>query len=75
MNQRSSTASSVAMIDRLRPSRTSSRLIQRYNGIEYALREAERFVEQAELELQGFADGPAYDLLMELADFIVKREV
>jgi len=50
-------------------------LIQRYNGIEYALREAERFVEQAELELQGFADGPAYDLLMELADFIIKREV
>jgi len=50
-------------------------LIQRYNGIEYALREAERFVEQAELELQGSADGPAYDLLMELADFIVKREV
>jgi octaprenyl-diphosphate synthase len=50
-------------------------LIQRYNGIEYVLREAERFVEQAELELQGFADGPAYDLLMELADFIVKREV
>jgi octaprenyl-diphosphate synthase len=50
-------------------------LIQRYNGIEYALREAERFVEQAELELQGYADGPAYDLLMELADFIVKREV
>ena len=50
-------------------------LIQRYNGIEYALREAEGFVEQAELELQGFADGPAYDLLMELADFIVKREV
>jgi octaprenyl-diphosphate synthase len=50
-------------------------LIQRYNGIEYALREAERFVEQAELELQGFSDGPAYDLLMELADFIVKREV
>jgi octaprenyl-diphosphate synthase len=50
-------------------------LIQRYNGIEYALREAERFVKQAELELQGFADGPAYDLLMELADFIVKREV
>jgi octaprenyl-diphosphate synthase len=50
-------------------------LIQRYNGIEYALREAEGFVEQAELELQGFADGPTYDLLMELADFIVKREV
>jgi octaprenyl-diphosphate synthase len=50
-------------------------LVQRYNGIEYALREAERFVEQAELELQGFADGPAYELLMELADFIVKREV
>jgi octaprenyl-diphosphate synthase len=50
-------------------------LIQKYNGIEYALREAEGFVEQAELELQGFADGPAYDLLMELADFIVKREV
>jgi octaprenyl-diphosphate synthase len=50
-------------------------LIQRYNGIEYTLREAERFVEQAELELQGFSDGPAYDLLMELADFIVKREV
>jgi octaprenyl-diphosphate synthase len=50
-------------------------LIQRYNGIEYTLREAERFVEQAELELQGFADSPAYDLLMELADFIVKREV
>jgi octaprenyl-diphosphate synthase len=50
-------------------------LIQRYNGIESTLREAERFVEQAELELQGFADSPAYDLLMELADFIVKREV
>jgi octaprenyl-diphosphate synthase len=50
-------------------------LIQRYNGIEYALREAERFVEQAELELQGFADGQAYDLLMELTDFVVKREV
>jgi octaprenyl-diphosphate synthase len=50
-------------------------LIQRYNGIEYALREAERFVEQAEMELQGFADGPAYGLLMELADFIIKREV
>jgi octaprenyl-diphosphate synthase len=50
-------------------------LIQKYNGIEYALREAERFVEQAELELQRFADGPAYNLLMELADFIVKREV
>ena len=50
-------------------------LIQRYNGIEYTLREAERFVEQAKLELQGCADNPAYDLLMELADFIVKREV
>jgi octaprenyl-diphosphate synthase len=50
-------------------------LVQRYNGIEYALREAERCVEQAELELQGFADGPAYELLMELADFVVKREV
>jgi geranylgeranyl pyrophosphate synthase len=50
-------------------------LIQKYNGIEYVLREAERFAEQAKLELQGFADGPAYDLLMELADFIVKREV
>jgi octaprenyl-diphosphate synthase len=50
-------------------------LIQRYNGIEYALREAERLVEQAELELQSFADGPVYELLMELADFIVKREV
>jgi geranylgeranyl pyrophosphate synthase len=50
-------------------------LIQRYNGIEYALREVERFVEQAEMELQGFADGPAYGLLMELADFIIKREV
>jgi octaprenyl-diphosphate synthase len=50
-------------------------LIQRYNGIEYTLREAERFVEQAELELQGFAESQAYDLLMELADFIIKREV
>jgi octaprenyl-diphosphate synthase len=50
-------------------------LIQKYDGIEYALREAGRYVEQAELELQGFADGEAYDLLMELADFIVKREV
>jgi octaprenyl-diphosphate synthase len=50
-------------------------LIQKYNGIEYALREANRFVEQAQLELQGVADGPAYDLLMQLADFIVKREV
>jgi octaprenyl-diphosphate synthase len=54
---------------------TIAGLVQKYNGIEYALREAERFVEQAELELQGFADGPAYELLMELADFIVKREV
>jgi octaprenyl-diphosphate synthase len=50
-------------------------LIQQYNGIEYVLREAERFAEQAKIELQGFAEGPAYDLLMELADFIVKREV
>jgi octaprenyl-diphosphate synthase len=50
-------------------------LIQKYDGIEYTLREAGRFVEQAERELQGFADGPAYELLMELADFIVKREV
>jgi octaprenyl-diphosphate synthase len=50
-------------------------LIQKYHGIEHTQREAERFVEQAEIELQGFADGPAYDLLMELADFIVKREV
>jgi octaprenyl-diphosphate synthase len=50
-------------------------LIQKYDGIEYALREAGRLVEQAELELQRFADGPTYDLLMELTDFIVKREV
>lgn len=50
-------------------------LIQKYDGIAYVLREAGRFAEQAELELQGFADGPAYDLLMELTDFIVKREV
>ncbi len=50
-------------------------LIQKYDGIEYTLCEAGRFVEQAELELQGFADGPAYELLMELADFIVKRDV
>jgi octaprenyl-diphosphate synthase len=50
-------------------------LIQKYDGIEYALREAGHYVEQAELELQGFADGPAYNLLMELTDFIVKREV
>jgi octaprenyl-diphosphate synthase len=50
-------------------------LIQKYDGIEFALREAGRLVEQAELELQGFADGQVYELLMELADFIVKREV
>lgn len=50
-------------------------LIQKYDGIEYALREAGHYVEQAELALQGFADGPAYNLLMELTDFIVKREV
>jgi octaprenyl-diphosphate synthase len=51
-------------------------LIQKYDGIEYALREAARRVEQAQLELQGFAaEGPAYELLVELADFIVKREV
>ena len=50
-------------------------LIQKYDGIEYALREAGRCVEQAQIELQGFADGPAYELLMELADFIIKREV
>jgi octaprenyl-diphosphate synthase len=50
-------------------------LIQKCDGIEYALREAGRLVEQAELELQGFADGQVYELLMELADFIVKREV
>jgi octaprenyl-diphosphate synthase len=50
-------------------------LIQKYDGIEYALREAGRHVEQAELALQGFADGPAYELLMELADFIIKRDV
>jgi len=50
-------------------------VIQKYDGIEYALKEAGRYVEQAKLELQAFADGPAYDLLMELTDFIVKREV
>jgi octaprenyl-diphosphate synthase len=50
-------------------------LIQKYNGIEYALKAAGRHAEQAKLELQAFADSPAYDLLMELTDFIVKREV
>lgn len=50
-------------------------LIQKYDGVEYALKEAGRYVEQAKLELQTFADGPAYDLLLELTDFIVKREV
>lgn len=49
-------------------------LVQKYDGIEYALKEAGRYVEQAKLELQAFADGPAYDLLIELTDFIVKRE-
>jgi geranylgeranyl pyrophosphate synthase len=49
--------------------------IQKYHGIEYALREAGHYAEQSELELQGLADGPAYDLLMELTDFIIKREV
>jgi octaprenyl-diphosphate synthase len=49
-------------------------LVQKYNGIEYALKEAGRYVEQAKLELQAFADAPAYDLLMELTDFIAKRE-
>jgi octaprenyl-diphosphate synthase len=50
-------------------------LMQKYNGIEYALKEAGRYVEQAKLELQAFADGPAYDLLMELTDFIAKRDI
>jgi octaprenyl-diphosphate synthase len=50
-------------------------LIHKYDGVEYALNEAGRYVEQAKLELQAFADGPAYDLLLELTDFIVKREV
>jgi octaprenyl-diphosphate synthase len=50
-------------------------LIQQYDGIEFALKEAGRYVEQAKLELQAFADGLAYDLLLELTDFIVKREV
>jgi octaprenyl-diphosphate synthase len=50
-------------------------LMQKYNGIEYALKEAGRYVEQAKLELQAFADGPAYDLLLELTDFITKRDV
>jgi len=50
-------------------------LMQKYNGIEYTLKEAGRYVEQAKLELQAFADAPAYDLLLELTDFIVKREI
>jgi octaprenyl-diphosphate synthase len=50
-------------------------LMQKYNGIDYALKEAGRYVEQAKLELQAFADGPAYDLLMELTDFITKRDI
>ncbi len=50
-------------------------LTQKYHGIEYALKEAGRYVQQAKRELQPFADCPAYDLLMELTDFIVKREV
>jgi octaprenyl-diphosphate synthase len=50
-------------------------LIQKYNGIEYTLKEAGRYVQEAKRELQPFADGPAYDLLMELTDFIVKREI
>lgn len=50
-------------------------LIQRYNGIESALKAAGRYVQEAKRELQAFADGPAYDLLLELTDFIVKREV
>jgi octaprenyl-diphosphate synthase len=49
-------------------------VVQKYNGIEYTLKEAGRYVEQAKLELQAFTDAPAYDLLMELTDFIVKRE-
>ena len=73
MNRRSLIASSAAMIDRQGLPGHRRPDSQRYNGIEYALREAERFVEQAEMELQGFADGPAYGLLMELADFIIKR--
>lgn len=50
-------------------------LMQKYNGVEYVLKEAGRYVEQAKLELQAFADAPAYDLLLELTDFIVKREI
>lgn len=50
-------------------------LIQKYHGIEYALHEAGRYVQEAKRELQPFADGPAYDLLLELTDFIVKREI
>jgi octaprenyl-diphosphate synthase len=50
-------------------------LIHKYEGIEYAQKEAGRYVEQAKRELQAFADGPTYDLLLELTDFIAKREV
>lgn len=50
-------------------------LVQQYNGIEYALNEAGRYVQQAKRELQAFADCPAYDLMLELTDFIVKRDV
>lgn len=50
-------------------------LVQQYNGIEYALKEAGRHVQEAKRELQPFADGPAYELLMELTDFIVKRDI
>jgi octaprenyl-diphosphate synthase len=50
-------------------------LIQKYQGIELARKEASRYVQEAKRELQAFADGPAYNLLLELTDFIVKREV
>lgn len=50
-------------------------LIQKYHGVEYALQEAGRYVHQAKQELQAFADCPVYDLMLELTDFIVQREV
>jgi octaprenyl-diphosphate synthase len=48
-------------------------LLEKYDAIEYARQTAQRFVDDARLQVSGLAPSPARDTLLAMAEFVVQR--
>ena len=49
-------------------------IIRNSGGVEYSLEKARQYVKSAKAQLDGFDDGPAREMLISIADYVLNRE-